>query len=359
MGLVPVHAPEDDLALVDQELVAVDPHRAEAERQAYGLAGGAHLRDIAPRHLGAPRLDGPDRDRRQRSRAGELRAYAQLGDLDRHRIGALVRGDLRHDRAGAVRAGAVQIRGPQPDVGQRAAGAAEQGHGPEDARQPPLVLVLQIAARGPLVHPDQQDVLTRADQFGDVELGHQTAAGRDADLGAVQPDPVGRLGAVEAEQDPLHVPVREVERTPVVARRVLVGHVRRVDRKGVLHVGVDRLAVRTAGRQDPVRGHRDRVPVGVVVVGRRGRLVQPVRNRRPAEPPLPVEAELRGVADHPGPRAAEQAAVGVELLEVVTHPPQTRTARGRDGLAPGRGRRIGCRGCPATSAGGAGGGLVG
>ncbi len=46
------------------------------------------------------------------------------------------------------------------------------------------------------------------------------------------------------------------------------------------------------------------------------RLVQPVRHRRPAEPPLPVQAQLRCVGVQPGPGAAAATAPGGEILEI-------------------------------------------
>ena len=81
------------------------------------------------------------------------------------------------------------------------------------------------------MHSDHEHVAAGPDQTGDVELLHQPAAGGDPDLLAVQPDPVERLGAVEAQQETLDIPVRQVEGAPVVAGRVLVRHVRRVDRE--------------------------------------------------------------------------------------------------------------------------------
>ena len=109
--------------------------------------------------------------------------------------------------------------------------------------QPPLILILQIAHRRPLVHPNQDHVLARSHRLGDVELLHQPTALADPDLYAVQPDAVNRLHTVKAKQDPFRRPVRQLESSAMISSGVFVRDMRRIDREGILHVGVDRPAI--------------------------------------------------------------------------------------------------------------------
>jgi hypothetical protein len=94
------------------------------------------------------------------------------------------------------RAARVVVVGVHEHVVDRAGRAGEQGHAPEEARQPPHVLILEVGPRRPLVDADRQ---------------HR------------------RHGA----------PVlRDPEAHAVVARRVPVGDVRRVDGNWVDDIGV-------------------------------------------------------------------------------------------------------------------------
>ncbi len=314
MGLVPVHPPERQLTAVDQQHVAADLDGAEADLQADRLARRADRGRVAARLLRAPRLDRPDGERRDLVGAAVDPVDAELGDDQGDRVRGRPGGDLRIDRSRAV-----GVPGAQPEVVDGARGPGQQGDVAEDPRQPPLVLVLQIAGRRPLVDPDQDDVLPGGEQVGDVELLDQSAAPADPDLVAVQPDAVDRLHAVEPQQDPLGVPVRAREAAPVVGAGVLVGDVRGIDRERVLQVGVDRVAVRTARREHPVLGYGHRVPLRVVEV-RRDRGVVEIGVRRPAEPPVTVEAELRCVGPDPGPSRAPPTVAGGQILDVGQHP---------------------------------------
>jgi len=90
--------------------------------------------------------------------------------------------------AGVAPAPVVEA-GPQPDVLDAPGRPGEQGDVAEDARQPPLVLVLDIAGGGPLVYADGDDVVARAHGGRHVELVGQPAATGTADLHAVHPHP--------------------------------------------------------------------------------------------------------------------------------------------------------------------------
>ena len=199
---------------------------------------------------------GPASKRRHRGPISEGLPQAEFGDLDLDREGAVAGDHLRIDRSDPV----GRVPGAEPEIVDRARRPAEQCDVAEDARQPPLILIFEVAHRRPLVHPDQDHVGAGPDQIGDVELLDQPAAFADPDLLAVQPDAIDRLDAVEPQQHPFALPVRKVEGAAMITGGVLVRDVRRIDRERVLHVGVDRLSVRPTGWQHPVLGQRDRVP---------------------------------------------------------------------------------------------------
>ena len=181
MGLVPVHAVEDDAPAVDQEPVADDLHRAEpeAERDASRPAlatVASYSRGISADHGSTASIA----DRGNVRRGVPCDVHTQLRHGERHREGVAGRGDFGVDRAGAGIAGAAE-RGAQPDVVDAACRPGLQRHVAEDARQPPLVLVLEVARRRPLVHAHGQHVRSRAHRVGDVELLGQPAPDADAD----------------------------------------------------------------------------------------------------------------------------------------------------------------------------------
>ena len=162
-----------------------------------------------------------------------------------------------------------------------------QGDVPEDAAQPPHVLVFEVAAVGPLVDPDREGVLARRDRIGDVELGGEPTPLAVADSLAVHPDVERGVDAVELEPDPPIAPaVRDRERPTVQPGRVLGRDVRRVDRERIDDVGVVWLAV---ARRLPVSRNPQLVPVTVV----EARVVKPVgcaiRRFDEREPPSPVQ----------------------------------------------------------------------
>src|SRR6185437_6039989 len=97
------------------------------------------------------------------------------------------------------------------------------------------------------MHPYEDHIPTSSGYVGDVELLHQTAALTDADLDAVQPHSIDRFDSVEAQQQPLIRPVGQLENASMITGGVLVGDMRRVDRKRVTDIGVNRAAV-FAGR---------------------------------------------------------------------------------------------------------------
>ena len=272
--LVAVDAAQQHAAAVDAQLAVLDGDGAEADPQRHGLALGPQLAVVEPRQLGAPRLDGPGRDRLPRGRVdAELR--------DDH-----ARGDVGVD---AQRAVGARVHEQVADAAGR---AGEQLDGAEQPRQPPHVLVLEVAAGGPLAHRHLELVLG-LQQVPDRELVHEPAPVRVAQLHAVQPRPQVRVGAAEAQHRVALGPAAgERERAPVLARRVLVRHVRRVDGE---RIGDVRVGGRPVAVQLPVRGHRQLAPVAAV---------EPER-------PRPVERQHGGARAHP--RARRQGAAAYVL----------------------------------------------
>ena len=284
--LVPVDPAQQHAVPVDQQQPVLDRHPPEPDRRHHALVRARHDHVVEPRQLRAPRLDALEQDRL----AGRD-VHAQL----RH----------QHPRAGAARHIHAQPPGPRhvvvvgvdEHIVHPANRPRQQRHRPEDPGQPPHVLVLEIGPRGPLMHPHGEHVgLPRPDL--DRELRRQPAPARRADLDAVQPRGEGRVHALEAQHRAAGPRRRDSERHPVVARRVLVGHERRIDRERVTHVRVGGLPVPV---QLPVRRHRQRVPRRVVEV--RGHEVQrTVRPQRVAERPRAVQGQRRSIAAQERPR---------------------------------------------------------
>jgi hypothetical protein len=188
--LVPVHPAQQHPVAVDGEQPVLDPDRAEPHPQVDALACRHDRRVVEPGHLGAPRLHALDPHLLARGHVDP-----QLGD-EHPRISGNV---------DAQRACAVVVAGVHEDVVHPARGPGQQRDVAEDPGHPPHVLVLEVAARRPLVHAHgHQVVCAGSDGVGDVELGRQPAALRRADLVPVDPDGEAGVDALEPQHDPLN-----------------------------------------------------------------------------------------------------------------------------------------------------------
>ena len=267
--LVAVDAAEQDPPAVDLQQPVLDRDAAEADPQRHALARARDLGVVEPGQLGAPRLD------------GHLHALPRR-DVDAERGHGHARGHAGV-HAQRPRAAGVVVAGVHEDVVERVRGARDQRDAAEDPRQPPHVLVLEIGACRPLVHPHREDVvLAGAQQRADVELGREPAARADADLDAVEPRPQARVDALEAQHRVAPLPLRRHrERAPIIARGVLVGDVRRLHRERVGDVRVGRRAVAV---QLPVRRDSQPVPARVVEPARRRSRAGRPRGRRGGTP---------------------------------------------------------------------------
>ena len=196
----------------------------------------------------------------------------------------------------------------------------DEGHAPEDPREPEEVLVLQERGRRALVHFHREDILLIPDIRGQVKFGRREGVLRIADEFAVDPDEHGLLDALEQCRDPFprHL-LRQVERQPVGADRVVVRIRERPDALRVLREHVRRPSVifpfpgiHRVDVMDPVKardlhmsGDRDlrescEVRILPVEVRGAGRAVH-----RPLEIPLAVE------------RRPERARSGIRLRRIL------------------------------------------
>ncbi len=300
----------DDLLHVPGPVAVLEHQRVEVRRLGRPQPGRAHR----PRRLQHCLAAGPDRAGRRQSRPedlGSVRGHHRRDHVmtRRQRSGAVLERRAKLDRRVAV--GGVEV-GADHEVPQAHLRLGDQVHVAEDPGEPPVVLVLQVAAVGVVDHLDREHVGPGPQVLGHVELAWREGVLAVAEPLPVQPHVVGRLHAREVHDDapalPLgrHLEVRAVEPRGVV----VVGHARRVGLEGMLDVREERPIVRPVlvrAYHLPVRRHRQRVPAGVVVA----RLLEPRRHRegvlRPAETPVSVqESEVRRTR----PVAAERRLAG-------------------------------------------------
>jgi hypothetical protein len=132
----------------------------------------------------------------------------------------------------------------------------------------------------------------------------ETAALADPDLVAVPPHAEGGFHPVESQDEACIARKvrRDVDAAPVVARGVRVGHVRRIDGEGELHVRVDGAPVPTVVHQHPRGRYRDAIPRGHIGLRLRegiGVFAGRMRRRQQAERPVAGQIEPRGIRMQP------------------------------------------------------------
>jgi len=261
--LVPVHPAQPQRTTVDQPSVAGDLDPAEAHVQRHGFGGVDHLELVPPRLVTTPRVHRPDVDHSDLRRRVESQFHPQVRAADPHRVGGRLHPKLRVEAAASGLR--VEVR-PQPHVVQAARRTPFQAHLAEDAGEPPLVLVLDVAPGRPLVDAQVQQVASRTQAGGDVQLLAEPAAADHADLGPVEGRDRERLDPVGAQQQPgaVEPAFGDLEPDPMVAGGVGVRHERWLHRERVHHVGVDRRSPLRASLEHPVGRDGDAVPAGVV-----------------------------------------------------------------------------------------------
>ncbi|GAV46281.1 hypothetical protein Saa2_09283 [Streptomyces acidiscabies] len=299
--LVAVDALEEDRRPVDLDQTVFEYDGPEPDPQRDALAGGGEDGVVQPGRLGGPRLH------RKRHLGTGLDVEIQL--RDRHTAGYV--------RVDAQSAGArdVVVGSGYRKVLDRALRAVQQGDVTEDPGKPPLVLVLQIGARRPLVDADRDNVAFRPQQPAHRELVGQARPLELAEFRAVQPDPGAGLHAVETQHRvPARRPVAgEVEDAQVVTGRVLGRDVRRVHRERIENVCVNGGAV---ALEHPVPRDRDLRPPPGVVSGRRERVVLGAGRLRQPEAPAAVQRQRGRVRGRVPGAGRERPVARRDVLDV-------------------------------------------
>ena len=313
--VVPVHPPDPEPPPVHQPGVTDDLHPAEARPQGDGLGGVRHVDRVQARHVRAPALHRADLEGVRRGGVRDLGGEPEFGAGDPHRV-SLGRAAELECQAAPSGVG-IAIRAEEHVV-QGGVRPVQEGHLAEEAREPPLVLVLDVGHRRPLVDPDDQDVLPLPDAVRHVQFLPQATPPDDPHLVTVQPHPPHGLQPVEPQPHPAGgEPFRwELEPPAVVAGRIGVRNVRGVERKRVLDVGVRRTPPAPVPAEDPVGGDVDRVPSRVVVVGAGRRGVRLADAGVEAEPPLAAQVESGGTRVQVGARGDPASGPGGDRLDV-------------------------------------------
>ena len=166
---------------VDGEHAVGDRHRAEADPQPDPLA---RRWPACPRRASGSR---PTRAAPSRSRSVLVAAGTSTAEFRRRSAGPSPV-DVDPQRAGDRCRG--RSRRARRSRGCRRPGGDSSVTSRKMPGQPPHVLVLQVAAGRPLVHPHREHVAARCRRASvDVELGRQPLPLARPSLGAVEPDP--------------------------------------------------------------------------------------------------------------------------------------------------------------------------
>ena len=157
----------------------------------------------------------------------------------KHDAGSALGHRIERDQSGI----ALAVRA-EPKVDQVRGGTLHKVHIAEDARSPPHVLILDIAAIAVLQDLDRKQVVALDERVGHVELGGQTRALGHADKLAVDVQLAIALDAVEAND--LAGAGRnggKVDDALVDARGVVGGNERLIHRKRETLVGIGKVAI--------------------------------------------------------------------------------------------------------------------
>ena len=242
MRIVPVDAQELDGPAVHPELLVPDFDGLEA-------------------HVYLLRLDGFAARARYHHQLVEVGGFRRPGGYVLHGEGAGVVGhgllrddfalviELRHHvrllgRVDGHAEQAVLIIGRERGTGHDIAHVrlfvrGQQVHIAENAREAPAILVFQIGAVAPLEHLHAHQVLARAHLIRDVEFAVHVRHLAKAHDFFVHGQIEHGIHAIKIDGDALPLPVLgQVEIAAVHARRILRGHMGRIHRDGVVHIGV-------------------------------------------------------------------------------------------------------------------------
>ena len=153
----------------------------------------------------------------------------------------------------------------------------DQRHVTEDTAHPPEILILDVAAIGPAVDLDGDDVLARLQLARDVELGRHARVLAITHLLAIDPHVIRGVDAGEVQVDFVACPVFRhskfatirsdgialAVRSPGMVVRCF-GYARKISLERIRNVRIDGRAV---ALHLPVGRHRDFFPAGHVIFG--------------------------------------------------------------------------------------------
>ena len=221
--LVAVDAADRDRPAVDGDEPVLDRYAAKADPAIGRLHDRAfRVVELDQQHVEIGRLGGPRlhlRDRR-RDRDGAFgggggnrgrlfRDHTLAIEQHDPRAGRrLGRGHREIDRELAVAIALVEP-GMDEEIADPGLGRRHQKHFALDARNAPEILVLEIASVGPAIDLDRDRVVAGLEIAADIEFGRQLAVLGIADLGAVDPDVIGRARGTDMQD---HVAARPARR---------------------------------------------------------------------------------------------------------------------------------------------------
>ena len=278
---VTVHAPDHDAGAIDQQLTFLDLDGAETEGQRFifdRLASGSaefHSHRVEVRRFCGPAVDffqvrlhadfclGFARFRLDRGGHSLDGNAVRIEDLhiclDPVQIAVFGAADLQIGRELAIGFGMNE------NIGEvRRIRNCHDGDIPEDAGEPPHILVFQIGAVAPLHDLDRDPVDTDVGDVRDVKFCGQTAALAHAGKLTVDPHVEEGIHAVEHEKELPAVPaVIDLKFPDVAAGGIIIGTVGRRDGNGIEDIGVMRSAV---AFHLPVGGNGDGIPFAAVKI---------------------------------------------------------------------------------------------
>ena len=219
-----VHAAQLDGRAVDEKLpLRGHADRAQTEAPPDDLARTAQLQCIQMRLLCVPQLRVRDRDGRAAV------AHPLRDDPDAVQYPHPGRAVCRNFHA-------LQI-GQQCKVCQMPLRAAQQIYIAENAVKTEEILILQIAPHAPFMHADAQRVLPRVHQRGQVKFRRKMASLRKAGIVSVYKHLRAGADALQHQIGAQRI-VRDRERPLINPQRILIRHIGRIDREGIIDVGV-------------------------------------------------------------------------------------------------------------------------
>ena len=308
--VMPVHAMQRDPLPVHPQHTALGRDLADADMIHNRLAGRLDHNRVQVRGLRAPQVRVVDDERGGRARneigtrivgavavrgrphgSGGVRRIRRLGlDLGqrlvvlveqrhRHRRGRAVQEVERdaHRRMAGLRHRTIRRRLTPIDLGayrivaDRGGGAVQQVDIAEDAAHAELVLILQVATVAPLEHQHRQRIRAVRQHVGHIELARGVRDLRIPDEHAVEPHVEAGIHTLEIQERPRRGGITAMlERMQVHAARIVLRHIRRIERERIVHI---RVLMPVDPMVLPDRRHRNRrIPRGAQLV--RPRLVR-------------------------------------------------------------------------------------